>query len=583
MIAPLESTLIIRKRGRWHHTYGKPPHHFKTIAMDAPTHEESPSLALWRAHYQWHEPGRVAEPSIEATWDRVALAVSKAETHQPDIWRERFRSILQDYRFLPGSQVLHGAGTTPDAGLSSCYGIAPTEDSVNGVFGALRESALALHAGAGIGLDFSHLHPRGSSATSPPYGTVSYMPLWREAADILQGADADPDCASIGLRCDHPDIEGYIDAYAGHDLHPLIHRTVFASDAFMEAVGRKTDWPLVFPLRRQPLTPHAKVCERQWAGGTQPQPCLVYKHVAATSLWTRLLQDEYVHASPRIVYMDTMQRANNLWYAEQISINSPCSSVPLPVGGACNRGSLNLSRFVLQPNSRHPQVDWPGLRLTSAVAIRFLDDVLDISAYPLHALSKSAHAARRLGLGITGLDSMFAKLGLHYGSQASLDLTDKIIQVVRDAAYQTSIEIAREKEPFPAYDRVRHAASPMVLKLPHELQDAIASHGLRNSHVLAVASDRRLDQLAGGLSHGIEPLGTSAASADAQLAMAAAVQFHVDNAVAVNIHVPAATSCTELGAILRRAWQLQLKNCRVVRARHNGAGVTAIETDPMRQ
>ncbi len=539
--------------------------------MKAPHTEESPSHALWQAHYRWHAPGQVAEPSIEASWDRVALAVSAAETQQPDVWRERFRSILQDFSFLPSAQVLAGAGTTPGLSLTNCYGIAPTEDSVNGIFGTLRESALALQAGAGVGLDFSHLRPRGfyaAAATPPPAGALAYMPLWREAIEILQGADTDPDSASIGLRCDHPDIESYIDAYAEHGLHPLVHRAVFLSDAFMEAVDKHADWPLVFPLRQQALPARAELCERVWACDTRPQPCRIYKHVAAAALWARLLQDEYAHASPRIVFMDQMQRANNLWYAEQVCINSPCSSVPLPVGGACNRGALNLTRFVLGPWSQHPQVDWARLRGVTAVAIRFLDDVYDISAYPFKALSHAAHAARRLGLGITGLDSMFSMLGVAYGSQSSLDVTDRLMQVIRDTAYQTSMEIAREKGGFSAFDRVKHAASPMVLNLPHELQDAIASHGIRNSHVMAVASEPRLSQLAGEVSHGTEPLSANPEpSAEAQLAIASAVQFHVDNAVAVNIRVPQSTPSAEVGCIVRRAWQSKLKNCRVVRAK----------------
>ena len=452
--------------------------------------------------------------------------------------------------------------------LPNCYAIAPTEESVNRVFGALRESALALQAGAAVGLDFSRLRPRGSYAaagTPPPAGALACKPLWREATEILQGADIHPDGASIGLRCDHPDIESYIDAYAEHALHPLLHRAVFISDAFMEAVDKHADWPRVFPLHQQMLSARAEVCERVWAADTEPQPCLVYKHVAAASLWARLLQDEYAHASPRLVFMDQMQRANNLWYAEQICTNSPCSSVPLPVGGACNRGAIKLTRFVLGPWSQHPKVDWARLRAVTAVAIRFLDDVYAISAYPFKALSHAAQATRRLGLGITGLDSMFAMLGVEYGSQSSLDVTDQLMQAMRDTAYQTSMEIAREKGAFPAFDRVKHAASPMVLNLPHELQDAIASHGMRNSHVMAVASEPRLSQLAGAVSHGIEPQAANPApGADAQLAIASAVQFHVDNAVAVNIRVPHSTSSAEVGRILRRAWQLKLKNCRVV-------------------
>jgi ribonucleoside-diphosphate reductase alpha chain len=243
---------------------------------------------------------------------------------------------------------------------------------------------------------------------------------------------------------------------------------------------------------------------------------------------------------------------------------------------------------VLAPFSKHPRVDWTKLRMLTGVAIRFLDDVYDISAYPFKTLSSAAHEARRLGLGVTGLHSMFNMLGLDYGSQSSLDLTNQLMQLIRDTAYQASIEIAREKGPFPVFDRVKHAASPMVLNLPHELQDAIANHGIRNSHLLAVAYDPRLDRLAHDVSHGIEPLAALTspapsaakhlatalqASAEAQLAIAAAVQFHVANSVAVHIHVPASTSSAELGSILRRAWQLKLKNCRVARAVHCASGL----------
>ncbi|RFO96050.1 ribonucleoside-diphosphate reductase, adenosylcobalamin-dependent [Rhodoferax lacus] len=515
---------------------------------------------------------QVPEASLGALWDRVALAVSAAEPQQPDVWRQRFRGILEGHRFQPGRQILHAAGVQPHACFSSCFAIAPLANSLEGVFDALHDSMVCLHAGADVGVDFSNVLPshwEGFAHASAHMGPGPFANLWSVARGMLGRGNGHSATVALSLRCDHPDIESFVEALPARSADLQVQAVVVVLDAFMQAVQAGADWPLVFPLHGRALPPGAQVCERVWPGQAEPQPCLVHRHIKAQSLWVRLLQAQRTFASPRLLFVDTMQRCNNLWYAEHIYAANPGGSVALSVDAGCTTGSINLTRFVHDSSAEHPQMDWDQLRAVSAIAVRFLDDAHTLSSFPHRRLERNAHSTRRIGLGITGLDSLFAMLGLAYGSPSSLELTEQILRTVRDAAWQMSAELAQEKGAFPAFDATRHAAGAVVLDLPHALQDAIALHGVRNSQLLAVGVDGRVDPLADPVSHGIEPsagAASAALSAEQQLELAARVQACVDNGVAVNIHVPSATPAIAFDAILQRAWALRLKNCLVQRA-----------------
>lgn len=277
-------------------------------------------------------------------------------------------------------------------------------------------------------------------------------------------------------------------------------------------------------------------------------------------------------------------------------------------------GSINLSRFVKQPFAGHPSVDLGGLSAVAALATRFLDDVHDISLFPLKAQQKSALASRRIGLGVTGLADMLAMLGVRYGSAASLDLTREIMAAIRDTAYRTSVELAQEKGAFPSCDKVKYGASPFVLELDRSLQDAIAQHGIRNSHLLAVAPTESISLLANNVSNGIEPMQAFKAmrrvrgadgqavffdvedaachqyrtlhgldapwpkhfvqafevSAQDQLHLMAAVQSYVDSGIAKTVYLPAGATEHEVGLVLQQAWELGLKGCAIEREGHLG-------------
>lgn len=533
-----------------------------------------------------HADGAGAQASADAaraaTWDRVALAISAAEPHGRDSWRQRFHDILAEQQFVPGLRIQCAAGAHNRKSLCDCVGVPPLVNSLEGALDALRYSAICLEAGMDVAVDFSGLQPAQSTPAASGLGGMGPVPLaqlWSRVAGMLGGKRSNRGRVSVTLRCDHPGIEHFIETLARPDPQAQLCCHVLLSDAFMEAVQEDAPWPLVFPLATRPVPPGGSVCERVWPGQPEPRPCLVHKTVPARSLWNQLVQAQHRGASLRLVFSDRMQSANNLWYAEQLHTVSPAGHVPLAGPAACVAGTIHLPRFVQHPYGAHPDIDWQRLRYVTATAVRFLDDVYDVSPHVLKPLDQAALATRRLGLGISGLASMFAMLGLHYGSEASLDLTGKLMSTLREAAWTMSSDLAREKGSFAACDKLRHAGSPMVLDLPHVLQDAIAVQGMRNSHLLAVGPQ---DGFAGGLeddSPGIEPLrymplscpfpGRFAreATAQQQLDMASVVQAFVDNAVAVNIRPEGPADLAAYADILQSAWTRRLKNCLVVRGR----------------
>jgi ribonucleoside-diphosphate reductase alpha chain len=590
---------------------------------------EKISEHVWRTKYQWIEGGHMREPSIEATWDRVALAVSSVESHHRNDWRERFRAILANFRFLPGGRILASAGTLRRATLFNCFVSGPVEDSVQGIFNALREAMLTLQHGGGVGVDFSTLRPAGSMAVASgavASGPVSFMKVWEEASAALESGNLRRGAMMATLRCDHPDIEAFIDAKIATGTLSHFNLSVAVTDEFMQAVQEDGPWALVFPLGQHSIPTGGEVCERRWSGEATPQLCLVHRRIPARALWDRLLAAEHASAEPGVLFIDRINRANNLWYCEELATTNPCGEVPLPPFGACNLGSINLTRFVQSPFDSHPDLDFGALQGVAAVATRFLDNVHDISLFPLKAQEKAARASRRIGLGITGLADMFAMLGLRYGSPASVELTGKIMAALRDTAYRTSIEIAQEKGAFPEFDKVKFGASPFVLDLSHDIQDAIAQHGIRNSHLLAVAPTGSISLLANNVSSGIEPIlalkGTrrvrgadgqpvnfevtdaalhqfqerfgpdavlpahfveaSDVSAEDQLSLLAAAQSCVDNAISKTVRLPADASAQEVGLVLRRAWELGLKGCTVFReGSRGGESVLAAQAMPV--
>lgn len=531
---------------------------------------DADSDAVWHSRFEWNAQGQAHGPAQSATWDRLALALCAAEPQQRDVWQQRFRGLLEEHCFLPSRQLLHAAGIQPHASLSSCFAVNLPADSLHGVFDALHDSVVCLHAGADVGVDLSTVLPAqwagfGDDPDCP--GPGPFANLWSVACDLLGQGNGHPAKVAMTLRCDHPDIARFVAALPVRGADPHIEAAVLVSDAFLEALDQDADWPLLFPLQGGSVPPGRRVVERIWPGHAEPQVCLVHGSIRAQTLWVRLLQAQHTFGAPRLLFADTLQRGHSLWYLQQLHTANPGGSMALARDAGCIGGSINLA-YMLRPGT-HPDVAWDRLQAAAALAVRFLDNAHSLAEYPQPRLARNAHATRCIGLGVTGLASLLQALGLDYGSPSSLELTHQVMATIRDAAFHMSIALAREKGAFPAFDPKRYPCAALVLDLPHALQDAIARHGLRNGQLLAVGTDVLLDRLSGTVSHGIEPLmgpGCAAVPPAQQLALASVVQRCVDNGVSVNLHVPHDTPARALDALLREAWTLRLKNVLVQRS-----------------
>lgn len=568
---------------------------------------------VWNAKYRLTEDGHAHEPSIHETWSRVALALARPEVHNRDEWRSRFEAALSGFRFLPGGRVLAGAGTSRRATLFNCFVMGPLHDSIDGIFSALAEAMVTMQAGGGVGCDFSTLRPAGIAAAGSgniASGPVSFMHVWDKACETLVSTGTRRGAMMATLRCDHPDIERFINAKRRRDSLRHFNLSVLATDAFMRAVDEDGPWQLVFPLAGRSAPPGAMVYERVWSGSTVPEPCCVLRTIGARALWEELQNAAFECGDPGVIFIDRVERGNNLFYAETISATNPCGEVPLPPHGACNLGSINLTRFVADPFGLHPKLDLDGIAGTASVATRMLDNLYEVSSFPLKAQETVAHASRRIGLGMTGLADAFAMLGVPYGSSASIDIADKIMETICHAAYRTSIDLAKERGVFPAYRPQKYLESSFIRALPPELADDIRLHGIHNSHLTAIAPAGSISLLANNVSSGIEPIYAlhthrSVRTADGtvtripvldyawtlfrkrhgenvptpdyfveaqdvdpvdQLKLQAVLQTHVDQSISKTINIPAQAGFDRYRNVFMQAYQLGVKGCTIFRA-----------------
>lgn len=462
---------------------------------------------IWRTRYR-DPDARPPERSIEDTWERVALAVAAAEA-DPGEWSGRFSALLRDYQFLPGGRIIAGAGTRRPVTLFSCFVMGALDDSVDGIFEALREGALTMQQGGGVGYDFSTLRPRGSRIHATGLvaaGPVSYLRVWDATCATIGSTGARRGAMMATLRCDHPDIEEFIDAKRKADALSHFNLSVLITDAFMQAVRADAPWPLVFPAAALAATDHSGCVERPWSGSREPQPCSIMKRVSARQLWSKLCASAYETAEPGVLFIDRINAANNLGYRETLSATNPCAEEPLPQYGACNLGSINLTRFIDDPFTPAARVDQAAICGAVRLAVRFLDNVIDISGFPLPRQREEACRTRRIGLGVTGLADALAMLGLGYDTPEARNAAAGILRTIRDTAYGASIDLAASRGPFPAFDGARHLESPFVRALPAGICAGIRRHGIRNSHLLALAPAGTISLLAGNVSSGIEPI-----------------------------------------------------------------------------
>ncbi len=468
------------------------------------------SRHVWDSKYRWREPDAVRDQTVEDSWRRVARALASVEKSADRVgWEQRFYSILEDFRFLPGGRIQAGAGTGHRVTLFNCFVMGTIEDSLDSIFDALKEGALTMQQGGGVGYDFSTLRPSGALAVSvgvSASGPVSFMHIWDAMCATILSTGARRGAMMATLRCDHPDIETFV--RVKQDAARLRHfnLSVLVSDAFMQAVRADADWQLVFPIGPREVASADKTVERVWSGSALPVRCRVHRTVRARSLWDQIMQATYDYAEPGVIFIDRVNEQNNLHYIERISATNPCGELPLPPYGACNLGSINLTQFVRAPFTDRAAFDLDGIAATAAVATRALDNVTDLSRFPLDKQAETARGTRRIGLGLTGLGDALIMLGIPYGSTEAVQLAGEVMQRITESAYRTSVELAREKGAFARLDRDRHLAAPFIRHLPEDIRTGIARHGIRNSHLTAIAPTGTISLLANNVSSGIEPV-----------------------------------------------------------------------------
>lgn len=569
--------------------------------------QEPISEKVWDIKYRYRRE-KLLDLTIEDTWRRVAKAAAKAEVPANRVhWQTEFYSILEHFQFLPGGRILAGAGTQHDVTLFNCF-VMPVGDSLKSIFDALKEGALTLQEGGGVGYDFSSLRPSGfpvKHTGTTASGPVSFMRIWNAMCGTMLSTGARRGAMMGILRCDHPDIEEFI--VAKSDPHELRHFnvSVLVTDDFMHAVKNNLEWDLVFPADENETS---DIIYRRWSGSADKVRCKIVKRVSARTLWQKIIKSAYDYAEPGVIFEDTINRQNNLWYREWISATNPCGEIPLPSYGACNLGAINLTQFVMQPYSSAASIAWDKLKKTTVIATRFLDNVIDISRYPLKSQKQEAYATRRIGLGITGLANLFVMLGVRYGSQESLQLAHEVMKVIAETTWLTSIELAKERGSFPLFDKEKYLQGNFVQGLAKEIQQEIAQHGIRNSHHNTIAPTGTISLLANNASNGIEPIFSSSyerivrsadgsahsfavtdyalrlwrtlqqenklpqAWVDSQslepqdhLQMQAAVQPFIDNAISKTINIPVDFPFEKLTEVYTQAYELGLKGCTIFR------------------
>src|SRR5512135_2015823 len=394
------------------------------------------SRHIWQTKYRNADPD-AADRTIMDTWRRVARALAAVEPADPQGWEERFYRILQDYRFLPGGRIQAGAGTRHDVTLFNCFVMGPIEDSIPGIFRALQEAAITMQKGGGIGIDFSTLRPRGTKARetgSIASGPLSFMHIWDSMCGTILSTGSRRGAMMATLRCDHPDIEEFVAAKRQPGQLRRFNLSVLVTDAFMTAVRGGAEWPLVFPAAA--FEGKGDTIDREWSNARSPVPCRVIRRIPARQLWNAILRATYDYAEPGVLFIDRINQRSNLHYFEQISATNPCGEIPLPAYGACDLGSINLTRFVLSPFTREARIDVDAVLETTKTAVRLLDNVIDVSRFPLPQQQESARGSRRIGLGITGLADAFVMLGLSYGEDRALSLARDLMRSICHAAYR---------------------------------------------------------------------------------------------------------------------------------------------------
>ena len=555
------------------------------------------------------------EHSAEDIYKRVARALASVEPVEPEKWEQRFYLNMQNGAIGAG-RIMSSAGTDIQATLINCF-VQPVGDCIQGmdengypgIYEALRESAETMRRGGGVGYDFSRIRPKGAAVrgtASIASGPCSYINVFDQSCSTVESAGARRGAQMGVLRIDHPDVLEFITAKRTPGRWNNFNVSVGVTDAFMTAVQSNAPWELThtaIPSKEIVETGAFKRSDGMW----------VYRTISAQNLWDTVMQSAYDFAEPGILFLDNMNRDNNLRYCEQIEATNPCGEQPLPAYGCCDLGPIILTRFVHNPFgfAGLPSFDFPAFRQAVATQVRALDNVLEVTFWPLPQQQEQAQAKRRIGVGFTGLGNALTMLCLRYDRNDGREVAVQIAECMRDTAYAASVELAKEKGAFPAFSAEDYLAQgTFASRLPDDIQFNIRKYGIRNSHLISIAPTGTVSlAFADNASNGIEPpfswsyrrkkreadgstreysvedhawrlyreLGGNLeqlpeyfvsaldmAAAD-HIAMMQVVQPFVDTAISKTVNVPADCRYADFKVLYLQAWKAQLKGLATYR------------------
>lgn len=542
---------------------------------------------IWDMKYRLKGPeGFPIDRTLEDSWMRVANALSVTE-EDPAFWSKEFYSVLEDFKFLPAGRIIAGAGSDRRVTLFNCFVMGTIPDDMGGIFENLKEAALTMQQGGGIGYDFSSLRPKGAvvkGVCADASGPLPFMDVWDAMCKTIMSAGYRRGAMMATMRCDHPDIEDFISAKQEAGRLNMFNLSVLITDPFMDAVKNDDKWDLVF-------------------GGK------THRSIGARALWDCIMRSTYEAAEPGVIFIDRINRLNNLYYCEEIKATNPCGEQPLPPYGACDLGSINLARLVYAPFTPEACLDEAELARIIPLAVRMLDNVIDVSTFPLETQAKEAKSKRRVGLGVTGLADALIMCRVRYGSPEAIGIVGSWMEMIQRLAYLASVELAAEKGAFPLFDGEAYLAGDTIMGLDEEIRQSIKANGIRNGLLTSIAPTGTISLLAGNVSSGIEPVfsyeyqrdvisddGTKRLEAvtdyayslyrtlygleaplpsyfvdsaelkpEDHLVMQAAVQEFVDSSISKTINLPKSISFESFKDIYAQAYQLDCKGCTTYR------------------
>jgi ribonucleoside-diphosphate reductase alpha chain len=550
---------------------------------------------MWDMKYRLKEyDGTPIDLTVQDTWSRVAKSLASVEDN-PEYWEGEFYKALESFKFIPAGRINAGAGSDRNVTLFNCFVMGTVPDSLAGIFDMLKEACITMQQGGGIGYDFSTIRPQGAEVkgvASDASGPLSFMDVWDAGCRTIMSAGTRRGAMMATLRCDHPDVERFIEAKRDPLRLRMFNMSVLITDPFMDAVDKDEDWDLVFDGK-------------------------VYKTIKARTLWDKIMLSTYNYAEPGVIFIDRINDMNNLNYCETIAATNPCGEQPLPPYGACLLGSINVAALLRDDYS----VDVPTLAETVRIAVRMMDNVVDVSKFPLPAQEQEAKDKRRIGLGVTGLADWLALCGVPYGSAKAVEMTDFLMAFIANEAYRTSVELAKEKGSFPLFDKEEFLKSEFVKNLDTDVKEGIAEHGIRNALLTSIAPTGTISLYAGNVSsgiepifaleyerkvmqkdgshvvelvqdyavnkwkrdHGSEPLPDSFVTAQTltpsdHIRMQAAAQKWVDSSISKTVNCPEDISFDDFKAVYMEAWQTGCKGCTTYRPNDVTGSVLSVVT-----